>query len=74
VSFVGRPVEGERYLQLDMNINDGNSGGPVVAPNGDVVGVMSFVYRRAQGLSFALPTSEIARAFPSRVPVIAPKL
>ena len=74
VSYVGRLVDGERYLQMDMNINDGNSGGPVVAQNGDIVGMMSFIYRRAQGLSFALPTSEITRAFPNRVPVITPKL
>ncbi len=74
VSFVGRELEGTRYLQVDMNINDGNSGGPVVDSSGEVVGVMSFIYRRAQGLSFAVPTAEVAAAFPSALPVFPPKL
>jgi S1-C subfamily serine protease len=74
VSYVGRQMDGERYLQVDMNINDGNSGGPVVSSRGELIGMMSFIYRRSQGLSFALPTSEIARAFPNRMPVLPPKL
>jgi serine protease Do len=74
VSFVNRDVDGERFLQVDMNINDGNSGGPVVDSAGNLVGVMSFIYRRAQGLSFAVPTTELAVAFPSAIPVIPPKL
>jgi serine protease Do len=74
VSFVGREMEGARYLQVDMNINDGNSGGPVVTSNGEFVGIMSFIYRRSQGLSFALPTNEILAAFPGSLPVITPKL
>lgn len=74
VSFVGREMDGARYLQVDMNINDGNSGGPVVSASGEVVGIMSFIYRRSQGLSFALPTSEIVSAFPGALPVISQKL
>lgn len=74
VSFVNRPMDGASWLQLDMNINDGNSGGPVVSSSGEIVGIMSFIYRRASGLSFALPMTEIAAAFPAAVPVIPPKL
>jgi S1-C subfamily serine protease len=74
VAFVNREVEGAHYLQVDMNINDGNSGGPVVDADGNLVGVMSFIYRRAQGLSFAVPTTELAAAFPSAIPVIPPRL
>ena len=73
VSFVARELEGTAFLQVDMNINDGNSGGPVVDSTGEVVGVMSFIYRRAQGLSFAVPTSEVALAFPTAMPTIPPK-
>ena len=60
-SFVGREVEGARWLQTDLPINDGNSGGPVLNSRGELVGIMTFIYQRSQGLSFALP-SEIARA------------
>lgn len=63
VSFVGRPMDGARYLQLDMAINDGNSGGPVFTKDGEVVAVMSFILRRAQGLSFALPVAYASTAF-----------
>jgi serine protease Do len=73
VSFVARELEGTAFLQVDMNINDGNSGGPVVDSTGEVVGVMSFIYRRAQGLSFAVPASEVALAFPTAMPTIAAK-
>jgi serine protease Do len=59
VSFVGRMVEGARWLQTDLPINDGNSGGPVVNGRGELVGIMTFVYKRAQGLSFAVP-AEVA--------------
>jgi S1-C subfamily serine protease len=71
VSFVSRKMAGTGYLQIDMNINEGNSGGPVVSGYGELVGMMSFIYRRSQGLSFALPSAELVTAFPSHVPVIA---
>ncbi|MBI4511525.1 MAG: serine protease [Deltaproteobacteria bacterium] len=65
VSFVEREMEDGRYLQLDMAINDGNSGGPVFTRHGELVGMMSFILRRAQGLAFALPVTAATRAFPS---------
>jgi serine protease Do len=64
VSFVGREYEGAPYLQIDMNINDGNSGGPVVNSSGELVAVMSFIYRHSNGLTFAMPVAEAARVFP----------
>ena len=67
VSFVDRLIEGTRYLQTDLPINDGNSGGPVVNERGELVGLMTFVYRRAQGLSFALPIHYAAERFVRRL-------
>ncbi len=55
VSYADRQVDGKRWLQIDMAINDGNSGGPVFTARGEIVGVMSFILRRSQGLAFALP-------------------
>jgi len=48
-------VDGVHWLQTDLPMNEGNSGGPVVNARGELLGLMSFVYRNAQGLSFALP-------------------
>jgi serine protease Do len=67
VSYVGREVEGTRYLQTDLPINDGNSGGPVVNARGELVGLMSFVLKRSQGLSFALPFNYAAVRFAARL-------
>jgi S1-C subfamily serine protease len=64
VSFVGRLLDGVRWLQSDLPINDGNSGGPVIDGGGRVVALMSFILRRGQGLSFALPINEALARFP----------
>jgi serine protease Do len=67
VSYVGRDMEGTRYLQTDLPINDGNSGGPVINARGELVGLMSFVLKRSQGLSFALPVNYAADRFAARL-------
>lgn len=65
VSFVGRIVDGVPYVQTDIPINEGNSGGPVVDAEGALVGMMSFIYRGAQGLSFAFPLQQARERFAS---------
>lgn len=55
VSYVGRRIDGNYYLQSDLATNDGNSGGPVVNDRGEVIAVMSFILRDSQGLAFAVP-------------------
>jgi serine protease Do len=63
VSFVGRVVDGVRWLQTDLPMNEGNSGGPVINARGELLGLMSFVYRNGQGLSFALPARSAVERF-----------
>jgi 2-alkenal reductase len=52
-------------LQTDAAINQGNSGGPLINSNGQVIGVNTLVVRGdfadAEGLGFAIP-SDIARS------------
>ena len=55
VSFPNRFLDGVEYIQTDLPINVGNSGGPLVDRQGDVVGIVSFILRDSQGISFALP-------------------
>jgi len=46
------------FLQTDVAVNPGNSGGPLFNTKGEVVGINSQIYSRTggyQGLSFAIP-------------------
>lgn len=55
VSHAMRQVLGVGYLQIDANVNPGNSGGPVLDTTGRVVGVLTAKVEGAQGLGLALP-------------------
>jgi serine protease Do len=61
VSAKGRSLPQENYvpfIQTDVAVNPGNSGGPLFNLRGEVVGVNSQIYSRTggfMGLSFAIP-------------------
>lgn len=52
----------EKTHQLDLTVNPGNSGGPVIDVFGNVVGVISFLIKDLQGMGFSIPT-EVIQAF-----------
>lgn len=55
LAFMGRRRLSTGFMQVDMSISPGNSGGPVVNAAGEVVGVMSLVMTNANGIALALP-------------------
>lgn len=61
VSAKERSLPGEDivpFIQTDVPVNPGNSGGPLFNMNGEVVGINSQIYSRSggyMGLSFAIP-------------------
>jgi S1-C subfamily serine protease len=63
VSFPNRFLDGVEYIQTDLPINVGNSGGPLVDREGRLIGIVSFILRDSQGISFALPIDRALTRF-----------
>ncbi|MFC1799176.1 Do family serine endopeptidase [Thermodesulfobacteriota bacterium] len=49
------------FIQTDASINPGNSGGPLLNINGDLVGINTAIYAKAQGIGFAIPINKARR-------------
>jgi Do/DeqQ family serine protease len=49
------------FIQTDASINPGNSGGPLLNINGDLIGINTAIYSKAQGIGFAIPINKARR-------------
>lgn len=57
----------DNFLQTDASINPGNSGGPLFNMKGEVIGINTVIFTRAEqsaGLGFAIPISEAIKVVP----------
>ena len=66
ISALDRTIEAEDGLftdliQTDTAINPGNSGGPLLNVLGELIGVNTAIFDKAQGIGFAIPISKARR-------------
>jgi len=55
-------LEGQRFYQLGIAVNPGNSGGPVFDQSGQVIGVVTLRIPGKEELSFCIPVEELRAA------------
>jgi S1-C subfamily serine protease len=75
VSALGRTITEEmsggypvaNVIQMSAPINAGNSGGPLLNYQGQVVGITTAIVSDSQGLGFAIPSSTVLREIESLV-------
>jgi serine protease Do len=66
ISALNRSVRTEErvlqdFIQIDASINPGNSGGPLLNIAGDLIGINTAIYAKAQGIGFAIPIRKAKR-------------
>lgn len=52
-----RTLESKKYIQTDVSVNPGNSGGPLITKDGSVIGIVAskIAGEKNEGLAFAIP-------------------
>jgi S1-C subfamily serine protease len=57
--------DGFYYIQTDVTLNPGNSGGPIINSRGEIIGIADFKVSGYEGLGFAIPSNRAYAAIQS---------
>ena len=61
--LAGRGSEDEEYLQLNLSLNSGNSGGPLSDSKGNIIGICTATLGDSEQISFAVPSYCVLKYF-----------
>ncbi len=67
-----RVMDGTAFLQSDVAVNPGNSGGPLLDSNGRVIGMTQMGLKGAQGINMFIPIGEALEKLSLTVQTTAP--
>jgi len=59
VSSPKQLMDGKYYIQTDASVNPGNSGGPLVNKNGEIIGITTAKFADADNMGFAIPVDTL---------------
>ncbi|BCJ85756.1 hypothetical protein skT53_07410 [Effusibacillus dendaii] len=73
VSAINRPLtigdrKYDKLIQTDAAINRGNSGGPLLNVNGEVIGINTAVSQSSQGIGFAIGADSVRKVLQKWLP------
>jgi serine protease Do len=59
ISALNREIRGNKYIQIDAAINEGNSGGPLLNDSGEVLGMNTLKMSNSEGIGLAIPMETV---------------